>query len=289
MLLSPAMKRRSLQLPVLAALTAIAAHADPLLLGTNVTISDNNYSTGWYGNREDNETETNPETLVGQQWDLEGMYLHGTTLSLVGGYDFKNGASAYGHTYLSGDIFVDVNGDALYGTAAANTGATEYGIPQPLLTTNLLGYDYALQLNFEAMTYNVLTLTPGTSVVSRVTDVAAANPYRYVSGGTPVAGAQNLTLSYFGPLSPANAGDPSLLGYGGNNQHYVLQVDTSFLPSGITATFHYTMECGNDDLMGRFATPVAAVANPVPDSATSTLLLLVGATLALFGLRRRFV
>lgn len=261
------------------------ALADPLVLGTKITISDANFSgTGWYGNHEDNETETNPDTIIGQQWDLEGMYLKGTTLALVGGFDFLNGAVAGGHTYRSGDIFVDVNGDAVYGPAAAGSGATSWGTPAPLLTTNLMGYDYALQLNFSAMTFNVYSLAQGTAVVSRVADVATSNPFRYISGGTAVAGYQNVAFQYFGPLSATNVGDSSLLGYGGNNSHYAILADTSFLPSGGTATFHFTQECGNDDLLGRVA------GGAVPDSAT-TALLLAGSVFVLGApaLRRRLV
>lgn len=269
-------------LALLIPLALFPAKADPLLLGTKITIPDNNASSGWYGTQEDNETETNPDTVVGQEWDLEGIYLRGTILSLVGGYDFKNGTTLDGHNYGSGDIFIDVNGNAVFGTPAAGSGATSYGTPQPLLTTNLLGYDYALQLNFSAMTFDVFTLTQGTSVVSRVGDVASSNPFRYVSGGTAVAGYQDVAFQYFGPLSATNAGDSSLLGYSGNNNHYVIQVDTSFLPVSTDATFHYTVECGNDDLMGR------AITGSVADSANSTLLLFGGAVLAVAGLRRRF-
>ena len=257
--------------------------ADPLVLGPNITRSDGNFAgTGWYSNREDNETETNPDTIVGQQWDLEGMYLNGSILSLVGGYDFKNGAVAGGHNYGSGDIFGDVNGDAVYGPAAAGSGATSFGTPQPLLSTNLMGYDYALQLNFAAMTYNVFSLVQGTAVVSRVSDVASSNPFRYVSGGTAVGGYQNVAFQYFGPLSATNVGDATLLGYSGNNSHYAIQVDTSFLSSGATPTFHFTLECGNDNLLGQ------VTGSPVPDHAGSTLLLLAGSViLASTGAARR--
>src|SRR5882724_10482020 len=100
---------------VSAAFVAGAAMASPF--GTDITISDKNYAgSGWYSNREDQETETNPETVTSQQWDMEGMFLSGTSLTLVGGYDFKNGVTwSDGHNYKSGDIFIDINGDAQYG------------------------------------------------------------------------------------------------------------------------------------------------------------------------------
>ena len=72
-------------------------------------------TTGWYGDHEDNETETHPNTLQGQHWDLEGMYMDGSALTVVGGYDFRDGFTYSGHNYSSGDIFIDVDGDVVYG------------------------------------------------------------------------------------------------------------------------------------------------------------------------------
>ena len=58
--------------------------------GTNITISDLNYDgTAWHGDYEDQEVE--PGVTDGQQWDLEGFYLDGTQLAMVGGFDFVNG------------------------------------------------------------------------------------------------------------------------------------------------------------------------------------------------------
>jgi len=86
-------------------LTAGTAHA------TNITINDGRAGNGtWYGDnsnntfaREDHEVE--PGMQTGQKWDLEGFYLDGNILSMVGGYNFKNGESGNGITFTSGDIF----------------------------------------------------------------------------------------------------------------------------------------------------------------------------------------
>lgn len=247
------------------AVAAIPASAIPL--GLNITVSDQNYSgSGWYGNHEDNETETHPDTLSGQNWDLEGMFLQGSTLTVVGGFDFKNGVTHSGHNYRSGDVFIDLNGDAVYGYPAnggAGTGGT---------TTSLFGYDLVLDLDYTTMTFDLLQLTPG-SVLGRPTVVASSNPWRYVSGGTAVAGYQDVAFSYVSALTNADVG---LQGYAGINTHYAISLDTSFLPSG-TATIHYTVECGNDNLMG-----VATV----PDGG-STVALLGVALVGLTTLRRR--
>jgi len=59
-------------------------------LGTNITVNDLlNGTTSWYGStantsvaREDNEVEVN--CVTGQYWDMEGFFLNGYLLSMVG-------------------------------------------------------------------------------------------------------------------------------------------------------------------------------------------------------------
>jgi len=252
------------------AMVAFVQQANALPLGTDITISDQNYSgSGWYGNHEDNESETNPNTVQGQDWDLEGMYLdNGTTLTLVGGYDFKNGTTYNNHTYTTGDIFIDVNGNAVYGQAAnggSGTGGT---------TTSLFGYEYVLDLDFNSMTYDVIDLTSGATLV-RTTDVPSSNPWKYQSGGTQVQGYQDVSFSYYSNQSNADVG--GLTGYNGDNVHYAVVVDLSFIPAPTDLTVHYTYECGNDNLMGH---------TRVPDMA-STVTLCGAALLGLAGLRRK--
>jgi len=66
----------------------------------DITIYDNRGTgTGWYGGNEDQEVE--PGMVNTQAWDLEGFFLQGNSLSMVGGFDFKNGYEGY----KSGDIF----------------------------------------------------------------------------------------------------------------------------------------------------------------------------------------
>jgi len=75
---------------------------------TNITIPDLNSSSSnsWYGTHEDQEVE--PGMARSQAWDLEGFFVNGTVLSLVGGYDFKNGAGS-GKKFYSGDIFIVIH------------------------------------------------------------------------------------------------------------------------------------------------------------------------------------
>jgi hypothetical protein len=271
-----------LNLLVSAALATGTLMATPF--GINVTMSDGNYSgSGWYSNREDQETETNPATVTSQAWDLEGMFMHGTQLTLVGGYDFKNGVTwSDGYNYRSGDIFIDVNGDADYGPANAGTGATHYGSgPHAATTANTFGYDYVLDLNYTTMTYNVLALSTS-SLVTRVVDVESSNPWTYYSGGTAVLGYQNVAFTYTAGLTNAFTGfqgdgtNSTSWSTGTNNTHYALAVDLLFI-AGADATIHYTMECGNDNLMGY---------THVPDAGATALLFGLGLA-ALVGFRRK--
>ncbi len=252
---------------LLAALVLATGPTFAIPLGTNITIPDQNTSgTGWYGNHEDNETESHPDTLRAQDWDLEGMFLGGSRLTLVGGFDFKNGVTYNHYNYRSGDIFIDVNGDAQYGYPV-NGGSGLGGT-----TSNLFGYDYVLDLDFASMTYNVIKLD-SSALLARGLDVAGSNPWRYVSGGDALAGFQGVSFDYYSGLTNADVG---FQGYNGDNGHYAISVDTSFLGSG-DFVFHNTVECGNDNLMG---------AAHVPDGG-STVTLLGLSLVGVVALRRR--
>lgn len=244
--------------------------------GTNITISDKNFSgTGWYSDREDQETETNPNTVTSQAWDLEGMFLDGQTLTLVGGYDYKNGVLANNKVYRSGDIFVDIDGDAKYGKAANGLSGTKGTV------ANSFGWDYVLDLNFTTMTYNLIALT-AQSLVNRGTDVASSNPWTYQSGGTAVMGYQSMAMTYTPNLTNAFTGfagdttNTTSWSTHTNDKHYALSVDLGFF-AGQDVMLHYTMECGNDNLMGQAH---------VPDSGSTSVLIGIG-LLALAGARRK--
>jgi hypothetical protein len=251
--------------------------------GENITISDKNNdgsnpagAGNWYSDREDNETETNPSTVTQQVWDLEGMYLFGGGLTIVGGFDFKNGVEHGGYTYKGGDIFIDIGADSAKYGQLANGGSGVGGV-----VPNSFGYDYVIDiLSFgptNRFSYNIVQLTPD-SLVNRGLDVASSNPWTYVSGGTVVLS----SLGVYGQLTPEEVASLGLLGDGGNNTHNYIGVDISSVP-GIWGDniFHYTMECGNDNLMGR------ATLSNVPDAASTAMLLGV-AFAGVVGLRRRF-
>ncbi|RPH50437.1 MAG: PEP-CTERM sorting domain-containing protein [Desulfobacteraceae bacterium] len=220
----------------------------------NITIYDDRVSgsVGTWANRgtdpgEDQEVE--PGMQTGQVWDLEGFFLDGNLLSMVGGYNFEAG---YGG-YFSGDIFIDDDGDAKYGVSGVSL---------------LNGYDYAIKLDFGEEAYYVFEISSS----GTLSDVLSYNsygssPWRY----TPSEGETSIADGYFG------LGDAY---YDSQGAHYsITGIDLSFLDAGTIFVSHFTMGCGNDNLMGSGTTQV-----PEP----TTLLLLGFGLVGLAGAGRKF-
>ena len=223
--------------------TMNVAYAGPL--GTNITVSDNN--TGYVGigiGSEDNETE--PGTIHSQDWDLEAFFLNGNTLSMVGGYNFKDGVNYGNKLYTTGDIFIDVTGDAKYGTPSTWTGLNQYG------------WDYAIQMNFSNKTYEVWEINSATPVLT-VSDVPSSNPWKLdgTPSGQPITGTFDFSSTTTNPYEGLTAWD--------SGTHYTVSgFDLGFLGIGKNFTVDYTISCGNDNMIGQGTT--------VPEPGTLVLL-----------------
>jgi len=232
--------------------------------GTNITISDQNYTNqSWHQDQEDEEVE--PGMQHGQIWDLEGFFLDGDSLSIVGGYDFVNGHSGY----LSGDLFIDVTDDAVFGDIDGTMGNGNFDV------ANTFGYDYVLDFEYDAVDnqwdYTVYEINGQSRVLTAFYQQnQGSSPWRYASGGTEVTGA-NGSANYLTGLSNED------VGFLGGEHNVINGIDLSFLGDNINNfTASFTMGCGNDHLMG----------DPVPEP--STIILLGFGILGLVGFRKKF-
>ena len=214
----------------------------------NITIPDTiGTGTGWYGAQEDNEVE--PNCVTSQVWDLEAFMLSGDILSMVGGWNFQG--TIDGNT--SGDLFIDLGGvnhalDANYGTYAPwNVG----GYNGNDLTTNTnYKYDYVLHVtNWSTGAYTAYNLTSDSLLEVYYGQNAGSNPWKYAGNDDEIVHTGTFTFD-----------TPSVYGEG---THYTTSVDLGWLipkmPGYTTAPgvsweaealFHFTMQCGNDNLMG---------------------------------------
>jgi hypothetical protein len=241
----------------------------------DITIYDGQSTgTGWYSARENNETE--PGTITSQLWDLETMQISGSKLTITGGYDFRTGAYSGGKWYRRGDILIDLNGDAktLWNGTVADKTANSY-----------FGYDFAVHFSTTAndLSYSIVDLNSNSKFV-QVTDIQKSNPWRlddsYLNG-TYIDGMSGSFNAGFDILSPDAEGN-----------HFALTVDlANFQPllDAIKAAnemlVKYTMECGNDTILGLAAVPALGLAS-VPEAGTTLALLGLGlGSLALFRTR----
>lgn len=232
--------------------TAIA-----LPLGTQITIYDQKSSgNAKYGMGEDQEVE--PGMVWNQQWDLEGFFLKGNTLSMVGGFNFKTGGyDRYRDRYWgSGDIFFDVDGTPQYGTDIPN--GTENG---NLPVSNTYGYDFAIRLNFDDSGDTLFDLFQAgdgaTTESSYFKQNYSSNPYQMGDGWNTIA--ENLKFNFI-----ENVADNSsyLDGIFEGGSHYIVQLALPTELNGFNYV-HFAEQCGNDSMMG---------ANPVPEPGTILLL-----------------
>ena len=274
----------------------------------NITIDDNmnNSYWGYTGHGvagEDNEVSAGSTT--GQEWDLEAVIFTNSTLTLIGGWKFSGTRNGW----ASGDLFLaftDANSSEtpIYGKAAAQIKETptydgignngkiyneNYGYDFVLHLGNAVTVDGVTSIDYDA--YNIesengLVLSDVGYAINR-----GANPFKYVRGGQEVEDlsgtATQTRYSTDSALWSAYSETANSV-YGGT--HYALTFAGLDLSSfGLEAGeyylwTHFTMGCGNDNLMGKTPFEITPP-NNVPEPASIMLLLLgVAGTVA----RKRF-
>lgn len=245
--------------------------ADATPYGTEITKYDGLAPNGLGAAKEDNEAENG--MVQSQAWDLEGFFLKNKALTIAGGYNFYTGQFDGSKTMNAGDIFIDINGDAVY---APNTiPGYNYNPGYKNVSNSLFKYDYVLDINWVNGTFDLVKLTNSSIVQDTEYGAAyntASNPWLYVSGGSVISTG---SFNTYGKVSQNNTG---FAGWNGDNNHFVATFDISAIDLSKGALFHNTMQCGNDNLIGQSA--------PVPEPGTLVLIGVGMFTLAVYGKRR---
>jgi hypothetical protein len=237
-----------------------------------------------------------PGTATGQVWDTEAFVLTSLIddagiaptvydLSMVGGWDFLNGRGSW----RSGDLFVDVDGDAIWGEPGIGGGDT--GLTTEL---NQWGYDYVYDVNWGASTWDLYRIDAADTLLEVYYGInEESNPWRYHSGGTSIA-TGGAVASASGDDAWTNTLVDSGVGFLGG-QHYSVTVDLDwiiydmYLLNGgpiedpVQFITHFTEECGNDNLMGVFE----VVIDRPPDVPEPSTLVLLGVGIGGVLMRRR--
>lgn len=209
---------------------------------TPITISDNsngNNTFAGYGSSlalEDQEVE--PNCQAAQRWDLEGMFIgtgQNTVLSMVGGWNFDGSTDGI----TSGDIFVALDTAPIYGGTGGNS--TSMGF---------YNYDYVIDVDWTNGTYQVFN-GDKVNIVSLAQN-NGSNPWRRASGGTLISSGSFINQE---GLTDAQTG---FLGGTHNQVSFDLGWLTHLLNPQVEndVWFHFTEQCGNDNLMGHWQTPV---------------------------------
>jgi hypothetical protein len=245
-------------------------------LADNITIFDNHSSSGTctVGNCEDDETE--PGTIQSQVWDLEAFFLNGNVLSMIGGYNFKDGVTHNDKLYKRGDIFINTTGSVSYGAGTdpinGALGCGPHG--NECIGSNNAGWDYAIRLTFTGNTggdYDVYSINSTTLVVAPSDIQVNSQPWKVKDSQL---GTQYAVLVSEGAFTFGQVPDgPGYTGWTGGSVHYKVDgLNLGFLGSDQDFTVKTTMQCGNDNLIGEGTTTV-----PEP---TSLVLLGIGGLLA---------
>ena len=238
-----------MNIQVLKGLLAVSVFGLAMQAGAyEVTIYDGDGYTRSGAAGEDQETE--PGMVNSQVWDMEGFFLDNQSLTMVGGFNYVKGEGGYS----AGDIFLAVGVTPSYGAVADRSGNAN------AVVDNTYGYNYVLDMDYINLTYNLLEINATTQVsTGYYKQNEGSSPFQYVSGAVADESGKDKSVA---------SGDFTIEvvteynGFAGE-KHYVLAgLDLSVLmaeaTSGTTFYSHFTMGCGNDNLMGSWEVPEPA-------------------------------
>jgi hypothetical protein len=256
----------------------VIASVSTLVFAANVFATQINITSLELGGTPDNQVSAG--CVTGNVWDLESTLLDGSKLSIVSSFDLLKGQPSGALTFTSGDIFIDINGDA---KNYNNTAAGDYSL-DGTFANSFVNYDYALKLNIAAGTYKAFSLNSESILANVYYDDhnSQGNPFQYISGGMQIGG----TEKTFSLVYETNLDDNEALKYTSwaaepSTKHNSVIVDLADfgLTNGQKFTSHFTIGCGNDVAVG-----VGTVSVPEPGS----LMLLGTGLLSLLGMGRIF-
>lgn len=223
----------------------------------NITINDQQTpnASHWGApgvGRGEEDQETEPGTASSQSWDLEAFTLKGTSLKIYTGYNMLTGNNPYG----TGDLFIDVNGDANWKPGADN------GLFKTT-DNSVFKYDYVVHFKDRvgitvSGAYDIYRIASTADVKLLETKFkAGSNPWvldvANSTGGLTKVGDGVLTLTA-NTAWRIQADGTDLVGGSVKSPHYISSViNLGFLQPGELSgktLFHLTMECGNDALVG---------------------------------------
>ncbi|MBM3845812.1 MAG: hypothetical protein FJ405_05950 [Verrucomicrobia bacterium] len=221
----------------------------------NITIYDLQGTNGSGQGNEDGETE--PGTLPGQEWDFEAFDMRGTTLTLYSGFNILSGQSPY----RMGDIFIDVDGDAIWAPGtdpSANGGIT---------SNALFKFDYVVHFKTRVGDhgiqgdYEILKIGDSTNL-RRTKFKSQSNPFVFDSGEIATVGTGSVSVSSDASSTITLHDGTQVTGGSNAKPHFIMSIDLGAI-SGIAnhgTLFHLTQECGNDLIVGRVSDTGSALA-----------------------------
>lgn len=266
------------------------ASAYDLTSAAEITVYDNNsgphpndssWTNPWWANTDEDE-ETEPGTLTGQHWDLEGMFIDVDTsgdddvywLRILSGFNFADPPDG---NAKNGSIFIDTDLDADFFPASSTYTGGELELPR-------MGYEKALIYDFAPATHKMslfdLSNYDPTLYSVKESINGESNPWDV----EPLDADGNTAL-----LPPLDGGlweyrstdvSDTIPGDIDGAYHYLLSVNITQIvnevdqatPNDPNTTeddyfylrFHNTMECGNDMIKGIAELENTSEGNPVP-------------------------